>query len=70
MAAQTLLELYKAKAGPLSQRQLARKLRVSHTALQKWENGGGMSPKIVFRIGKALELSASEMLKALDKQGR
>jgi transcriptional regulator with XRE-family HTH domain len=70
MAALKLLELYKAKAGHKSQRELARMLRVSHTALQKWENGGGMSPKVVFRIGKALDLSATEMLSALKAEGR
>jgi hypothetical protein len=29
-----------------------------------------MSPKIVFRIGKALDLSAAEMLSALKADGR
>lgn len=69
MAPHGLLELYNAKVRPRSQRALAKRLGVSHTALQKWESGGGMSPRIVFKIGKELDLSANEIIKALKVAG-
>lgn len=69
MAPQALLELYKAKVRPTSQRSLAKRLGVSHTAIQKYEQGGGMSARVILHIGRELRLSESEMICAIKRAG-